>query len=84
VSAVKMRVMPLDDVLVGKLLALNEHNLDFGPPLEWARSLREQIDWHDVGNRTRHSPFAYAFLVMLMKLGVVARDEIDDLEAHHD
>src|SRR5207247_11477645 len=31
VAAVDMRVMPLDDLLVGKLLALTEHNLDFAP-----------------------------------------------------
>jgi hypothetical protein len=76
VAAVKMLVMPLDDVLVGKLLALNEHNLDFGPPLEWARSLREQIDWTNVRDRTCESPFARAFLVLLGELDVVPRAEV--------
>ena len=71
VAAVSMPVMPLDDVLVGKLLALNEHNLDFGPPLQWARSLREQIDWIDVEERTIGSPFARTFLTMLGELGVI-------------
>jgi hypothetical protein len=71
VAAVWMLVMPLNDVIVGKLLVMDEHNLDFGPPLEWARSLREQIDWRDVEARTGHSPFARTFLTMLAELDVV-------------
>src|SRR6476619_3750447 len=55
VAAVDMRVISLDDLLVSKLLVLNEHHLDFGPPLEWARSLREQICWPEVGHRTNKS-----------------------------
>ena len=75
VAAVRMRVMPLDDVLVGKLLAMNEHNLDFGPPLEWARALREQIDWRDVAERSGSSPFARAFFALLVELAVVTREQ---------
>jgi hypothetical protein len=73
VSAVDMLVIPLDDLLVGKLLALTEHNLDFGPPLEWARAIREQVDWSSVATRTADSPFARTFLAMLDELGVVER-----------
>jgi hypothetical protein len=73
VSAVDMQVIPLEDLLVGKLLALTEHNLDFGPPLEWARAIREQVDWSDVSARTAGSPFARTFLSMLDELGVVDR-----------
>jgi hypothetical protein len=71
VAAVSMRVMPLDDLLVSKLLSLNEHHLDFGPPLEWARALREQIDWRSVGERTMHTPFARAFFHLLVELDVL-------------
>jgi hypothetical protein len=71
VAAVDMRVISLNDLLVGKLLALSEHNLDFGPPLEWARSLREQICWPDVGNRTCASPFARTFFHLLVELEVL-------------
>jgi len=71
VAAVDMRVVPLDDILVSKLLALTEHNLDFGPPLEWARAIREQVDWPSVRARTSESPFAKTFLYMLDQLGVV-------------
>jgi hypothetical protein len=70
VAAVRMRVMPVDDLLVGKLLALTEHHLDFAPILEHARALREQIDWVDVASRTQHSPFARAFLFMVADLGI--------------
>jgi hypothetical protein len=81
VAAVRMRVVPLSDVLVGKLLAMSEHNLDFGPPLEWARALREQIDWRDVADRSCSSPFARAFLELLVELDVVTREQ---LAACHD
>jgi hypothetical protein len=73
VSAIDMLVIPLDDLLIGKLLALTEHNLDFGPPLEWARAIREQVDWSAVAARTAASPFARTFLAMLDELGVVDR-----------
>lgn len=75
VAAVDMRVIPLDDLLVGKLLALTEHNLDFGPPLEWARAVREQVDWDAVATRTASSPFARTFLAMLDELEIVGTGE---------
>ena len=71
VAAVDMRVISLDDLLVGKLLALTEHHLDFGPPLEWARAIREQVDWDEVARRTSDSPFARTFLAMLDELEVI-------------
>ena len=71
VAAVDMLVIPLDDLLVSKLLALTEHNLDFAPPLEWARAIREQVDWPAVAARTAASPFARTFLTMLAELGVI-------------
>jgi len=70
VQAVWMRVMPLDDLLVSKLLSLTEHHLDFGRALEIARALREQIDWTEVRSRTQHSPFARAFLSLVDDLGI--------------
>lgn len=76
VAAVTMSVVPLDDVLVGKLLSINEHHLDFSSPLEWARSLREQIDWPRVCERTCASPFARTFLRLLLELGIVTKDDL--------
>ncbi len=73
VNAVPMQVMSVDDVMVAKLKALDEHELDFERPLEFARSLREQIDWDSVRQRTRESPYAKAFFTMVEELGIVPR-----------
>jgi hypothetical protein len=71
VNAVPMLVMSLEDVLVTKLKALDEHELDYERPLEFARSLRERIDWDDVRTRTDDSPYAKAFFTMIEELGIV-------------
>jgi hypothetical protein len=71
VEAVEMRVLSLEDVLVTKLLALGEHNIDYESVLEVARSLREQIDWDDVRARTTASPYAAAFFTLVEGLGIV-------------
>jgi hypothetical protein len=71
VAAVPMLVMTLEDIMVTKLLALDETALDFGGPLDIARSLREQIDWDDVRNRTDGSPFARAFFTLVEGLKIV-------------
>jgi predicted nucleotidyltransferase len=73
VSAVPMLVMSLEDVMATKLKALNEHELDYERPLEFARSLREQIDWQDVRQRTDSSPYAKAFFTLLEELNIVER-----------
>ncbi len=70
VQAVWMLVMPVDDLLVSKLLSLTEHHLDYARALEITRALREQIDWLDVRRRTDHSPFARAFLGLVEELGI--------------
>ena len=73
VAAMRMLVASLEDVLVTKLLALNEQEPDYGPVLEIARTLREQIDWEQVRERTSDSPFAKAFFTLTEELGIVAR-----------
>jgi predicted nucleotidyltransferase len=70
VSAVRMRVMSPEDVLVTKLLALREHEVDYESVLEVARTVREQIDWEDVRRRTDGSPYAKAFFTLVDELGV--------------
>src|SRR5205814_8825676 len=52
VHAIHVPVLSPTDVLASKLLALREHNLDFAPMLEIARSLREQIRWDELPERT--------------------------------
>jgi hypothetical protein len=72
VEAQPMLVMTLDDVLVTKLLALDENSLDYKAVVQIARSLREQIDWADVRTRTAGSPYAAAFFTLVEELGVAA------------
>jgi hypothetical protein len=71
VNAVRMQVASLEDVIVAKLLALGEHEADYGPILEMSRSVREQVDWTEVRARTLTSPFAKAFFTLIEELGVV-------------
>jgi predicted nucleotidyltransferase len=72
VNAVRIPVAQPKDVLVSKLLALREHELDYDQLLEIARTVREQIDWEDVRLRTGHSPFAKAFFTLVDELGVTS------------
>ena len=73
VAAMTVRVMALEDVLATKLLALDDHDLDYESLVEIARSLREQIDWDDVRERTADSPYAAAFFTLVEGLGIVSR-----------
>ena len=70
VLGVSIAVMQVEDVLVAKLLAMHEHYLDFEPLIDIARSLREQIDWRSLRERTSESPYARAFLVIAAGLGI--------------
>lgn len=72
VEAVPMKVMSLEDVFVTKLLALDEQSLDYKPLLQIARSLREQVEWGDVRERTKESPYAAAFFALVGELGIIA------------
>jgi predicted nucleotidyltransferase len=72
VNAVPMQVMSLEDVLVTKLSALREHELDYDSVVEVARTVREQIDWDEVRERTEESPYAKAFFTLVDELGVSA------------
>jgi hypothetical protein len=71
VNAVRMQVASLEDVFATKLLALGEHEADYGPILEMTRSVREQVDWAQVRGRTAASPFAKAFFTLVEELGIV-------------
>jgi Uncharacterised nucleotidyltransferase len=70
VHAVRMPVMRAEDVLVAKLLAMREHQVDYDSVLEIARTVREQIDWDEVRARTDGSPYAKAFFTLVDELGV--------------
>jgi hypothetical protein len=64
VDGMQIQVMALDDILVTKLLALDEHCADYCGLIQIARALREQIDWPALRERTATSPFARAFFVL--------------------
>jgi hypothetical protein len=71
VMAMPLRVASLEDVMVTKLLSVTEQEPDYGSVLEVARALREQIDWDDVRERTKDSPFAKGFFTLVEELGVI-------------
>ena len=71
VMAQPLAVASLDDVIATKLLSLTEQEPDFTSVLELARSLREQIGWESVRERTAASPFAQAFFTLIEELGIV-------------
>ncbi|HEX6116888.1 MAG TPA: hypothetical protein VFY99_07285 [Solirubrobacterales bacterium] len=73
VFGVLVRAMSLEDLMVTKLLALEPNALDYGGSLAIARSLREEIDWRAVRERTADSPYASAFFTLVEDLGVVER-----------
>lgn len=80
-SALRVPVMALEDVLTTKLLALDEHQLDLSWLLQISRAVREQVDWESLRARTEHSPYAAAFFTLVERLGIVAGDpaEVPDL-----
>jgi hypothetical protein len=71
IAGVWMRVAPIEDVLVGRLLALSEQDLGFRGLVDMGRGLRERVDWAQVRARTDGSPCARAYLALLEGLGVI-------------
>jgi putative nucleotidyltransferase-like protein len=70
VEAMQIRVMDLNDILVTKLMALDEHSADYRDLILITRSLREQIDWARLREETSSSPFAVAFFSLADGLGI--------------
>lgn len=64
VMAMDVEVMDLDDILITKLMALDEHSADYGDLILITRSLREQIGWGRLREETASSPFAVAFFAL--------------------
>ncbi|WP_330272771.1 nucleotidyltransferase family protein [Lentzea sp. NBC_00516] len=73
VGSVMLPVMPATFVLSSKLLVLDGHRCDFSELLPFARALREQIDWEQVREETKDSPYAEAFLVLIERLDIIGR-----------
>ena len=70
VMAMQTHVMNLDDILITKLMALDEHTADYRDLILITRSLREQIDWARIREETASSPFAAAFFALADGLGI--------------
>jgi hypothetical protein len=64
VMAMDVEAMDLNDILITKLMALDEHSADYRDLILITRSLREQIDWARLREETTQSPFAVAFFAL--------------------
>jgi len=73
VLSVQMPVLATTDIVVTKLMALDEHYCDFSRMLPVARALREQVDWPAVRRAVADNDFAVVFLDLLDRLDVVPR-----------
>lgn len=71
VDSVVMPVQSATDLMIGKLLVLEEQNCDLTRLFPHVRALREQVDWESVHREVRRSPFARAFLALCAELGIV-------------
>jgi hypothetical protein len=76
VLGITMPVMSVDDLMATKLSALDEHALDYSGLLLIARTLREQIDWPTLRQRTAESPYARAFFVLAEGVGLVSGEPV--------
>ena len=73
VLSVHMPVLTATDIVVTKLMALDEHYCDFSRMLPVARALREQVDWAAVRRAVADNDFAVVFLELLDRLDVVPK-----------
>jgi hypothetical protein len=71
VLSVHMPVLEATDLVVTKVMALDEHYCDYGRLLPVARAMREQVDWGDVRDRVADNDFAAVFLLLLERLGII-------------
>ncbi|MGY1606624.1 MULTISPECIES: nucleotidyltransferase family protein [unclassified Geodermatophilus] len=71
VLSVHMPVLAATDILVTKLMTLDEHYCDFSRLFPVARALREQVDWSTVRREVADNDFAVVFLDLLGRLGVL-------------
>jgi len=77
-SALRVPVMALEDVLATKLMSLDEHQLDLSWLLQISRAVREQVDWDALRARTDESPYAAAFFTLVQRLGIVADERVPE------
>jgi hypothetical protein len=75
VNGMTFRVMSVEDVMTTKLFAFKEHYLDYESTLEWARLLREQMDWEELRRRCEGYPYAKPFFTLAEELGVIEKPD---------
>jgi hypothetical protein len=75
VASLDCPVSRVEDHLTPKLLAFDEHYLDYTGALRVARALREQVDWEQLRERTCHSPYARGFFALLEALDVIPGED---------
>src|SRR4029079_6280592 len=75
-------VASIEDVLATKLLAMTEQEPHYGPVLELARALREQVDWDSLRERVAEAPFGAAFLTLAERLAIAPPEPAESRFAH--
>jgi predicted nucleotidyltransferase len=83
VASLDVAVARVEDVLTPKLLAFNEHYLDYTGALRISRALREQIDWVQLRERTRDSPYVVGFFALCEALGIAPPAATGSQPAEH-
>ena len=68
--ALEVRVLHPTDLLVSKLHSITEQEADYTSTLQFARSLRELIDWDEVATRVDTTPFGTPFIELASRLGI--------------
>jgi hypothetical protein len=80
VLSVEMPVLQGTDIVLTKLMALDEHYCDFGRLIPVARGIREQVDWARVRREVAGNDFAAVFLDLLTRLGIVAEPDAQEVK----
>jgi hypothetical protein len=70
VCSVLMPVLSATELIITKMLALQETSCDYGKVLPLARALREQIDWQEVRRRTGGNVYSLGLLLVLERLEI--------------
>ena len=82
VVSLPLLVASIEDVLATKLLAMTEQEPHYGPVLELARALREQVDWDALRERVAVAPFGAAFLTLAERLEIAPPQPAGSRFAH--
>jgi hypothetical protein len=82
VLSVAMPVLEATQLVVHKLMALDEHYCDIAKVLPTLRALREQVDWPRVERETADNDFAVMVLFLARRLGIVEADTLTSRGRH--